>query len=399
MRNKGRNEQQEPVMIGPRVSELLKTSRERSGQDLQTVSQVLRIRFVYLEAIEGGRYEELPGKTYVVGFVRAYADYLGLDAEEVVNRFKAEVDGLEGRSELMFPSPVTEQSVPGGAIILIGLIILAGAYGGWYFLSSQDRSIAELVPDLPAKFSEMVDSIKNGNDTAQEVAEQAETEPTQQPVETPVAEASEPVSEADTQAMAQKALAAVEQSKAEESETPQTLKTVKVEEQQSAPETNSEPANTPAVESAQSSVATTEEVSAQNDVQEEKTETPAAVEEKTVEAAATPAEPAGVEAATETVEPAAPQPMTEKVVLKAVDYSWIQVTDGDGKVLHTEVLNEGDQYQVPQTHGLILRTGNAGGLEIYVDDKKTPNIGDAGEVRRKVLLDPQKLLAGKAVEN
>ncbi|WP_419799941.1 helix-turn-helix domain-containing protein [Terasakiella sp.] len=133
MKNKGRNAQQEPVFTGPGVSELLKTTRERAGQELQVISQVLRIRYIYLEAIEGGRYDELPGKTYVVGFVRAYAEHLGLDSGEVVKRFKQEVDGLEGRSELMFPSPVTEQSVPGGAIIMIGLVILAAAYGGWYF--------------------------------------------------------------------------------------------------------------------------------------------------------------------------------------------------------------------------------------------------------------------------
>ncbi len=411
MRNKGRDAQQEPVFTGPGVSELLKTTRERAGQDLQVISQVLRIRYIYLEAIEGGRYDELPGKTYVVGFVRAYAEHLGLDSNEVVKRFKLEVDGLEGRSELMFPSPVTEQSVPGGAIIMIGLVVLAAAYGGWYFLSSQDRSVAELVPDLPAKFAEMMDRVKNGQ---QEEA----PAPVETAQESPMGEqapsvSNEQVSETDAQDMAQKAMESLEKAKAETKETEQVVETVKLNEKvndevvtQEQAEQEAAPQNV-VEETAEKVAETVEEkveetvaaVSAEVEAETltapavETEETPAATEEK-VEETSTPATPA-----VENEAPAEPQVMTEKVMLKAVDYSWIQVTDADGNVIHTQVLNEGEEYQIPQTPGLILRTGNAGGLEIYVDGTKVPSIGEAGEVRRKVQINPEKLLAGKAVES
>jgi len=408
MRNKGRDAQQEPVFTGPGVSELLKTTRERAGQDLQVISQVLRIRYIYLEAIEGGRYDELPGKTYVVGFVRAYAEHLGLDSNEVVKRFKLEVDGLEGRSELMFPSPVTEQSVPGGAIIMIGLVVLAAAYGGWYFLSSQDRSVAELVPDLPAKFAEMMDRVKNGQ---QEEA----PAPVETAQESPMGEqapsvSNEQVSETDAQDMAQKAMESLEKAKAETKETEQVVETVKLNEKvndevvaQEQVEQEAAPQNV-VEETAEKVVETVEEkveeaVSAEVEAETltapavETEETPAVTEEK-VEETSTPATPA-----VENEAPAEPQVMTEKVMLKAVDYSWIQVTDADGNVIHTQVLNEGEEYQIPQTPGLILRTGNAGGLEIYVDGTKVPSIGEAGEVRRKVQINPEKLLAGKAVES
>jgi len=408
MRNKGRDAQQEPVFTGPGVSELLKTTRERAGQDLQVISQVLRIRYIYLEAIEGGRYDELPGKTYVVGFVRAYAEHLGLDSNEVVKRFKLEVDGLEGRSELMFPSPVTEQSVPGGAIIMIGLVVLAAAYGGWYFLSSQDRSVAELVPDLPAKFAEMMDRVKNGQ---QEEA----PAPVETAQESPMGEqapsvSNEQVSETDAQDMAQKAMESLEKAKAETKETEQVVETVKLNEKvndevvaQEQAEQEAAPQNV-VEETAEKVVETVEEkveeaVSAEVEAETltapavETEETPAVTEEK-VEETSTPATPA-----VENEAPAEPQVMTEKVMLKAVDYSWIQVTDADGNVIHTQVLNEGEEYQIPQTPGLILRTGNAGGLEIYVDGTKVPSIGEAGEVRRKVQINPEKLLAGKAVES
>ena len=124
------------------------------------------------------------------------------------------------------------------------------------------------------------------------------------------------------------------------------------------------------------------------------------VEKKIEEVVATPV----VEAVTPKPEPipepklAKPQAMTQKIVLKAVDYSWLQIVNPDGSVKETLVLNEDEEYTTPQTYGYSLRTGNAGGLEIYVDDKKAPSIGGAGDVLNKVLLDPKKLLAGKAVK-
>lgn len=407
MKNKGRNTQQEPAFTGPAVSELLKTTRERAGQDLQVIAQVLRIRYIYLEAIEAGRYEDLPGKTYVVGFVRAYADHIGLDSDEVVNRFKQEVEGLEGRSELMFPSPVTEQSVPGGAIIMIGLVILAAAYGGWYFLSSQDRDVAELVPDLPAKFAEMMDRVKNGENAQGDAEKMTAGKPDVseesipvQPSE-PVAEA---VSEADTQDMAQKAMESLEKNKTETKEVERVVETVKVEDatttQTTTPPSTQATVSEKVEEAAEAVEEKVEEaVEALRDVAQPATTVTSATtpqEENTP----TEAEPQKVvEEATQDDVPAQPKVMTEKVMLKAVDYSWIQVTDVDGNVLHTQVLNEGEEYQIPQTNGLVLRTGNAGGLEIYVDGTKVPSIGEAGEVRRKVLIDPKKLLAGEAVES
>ena len=55
----------------------------------------LHIRLAYLKAIEDGRFKDLPGLTYASGFVRSYADYLGLDGEEMVRRFREEIAGMD----------------------------------------------------------------------------------------------------------------------------------------------------------------------------------------------------------------------------------------------------------------------------------------------------------------
>jgi cytoskeleton protein RodZ len=60
--------------------------------------------------------------------------------------------------------------------------------------------------------------------------------------------------------------------------------------------------------------------------------------------------------------------------------------------LLTRVLRPGDIYRAPDRAGLTLLTGNAGGLEIYVDGLKLPALGPVGAVRRNVSLNSDSLL-------
>ena len=139
---------------GPAVGALLRATRLRIGEDLHDIAAMLHIRYPYLEAIEEGRYKDLPGPTYAVGFVRAYADNLGLDSDEVVRRFKAETSGIDNKAELRFPSPIPEGGVPGGAILFVGAMVAFLAYGGWYLSTSEDAFLAEIVPPLPERLSD-----------------------------------------------------------------------------------------------------------------------------------------------------------------------------------------------------------------------------------------------------
>src|SRR5262245_5102962 len=80
-----------------RVGATLREERERRGWNVPELAQHLKIRRVHLEAIEAGRFAALPGPTYAVKFVRAYAEALGLDPDEMVRRFRDEVEGLDRR--------------------------------------------------------------------------------------------------------------------------------------------------------------------------------------------------------------------------------------------------------------------------------------------------------------
>src|SRR5207248_10366800 len=57
----------------------LRAARHKRGLELDAVQRELRIRKRYLEALEGDRFELLPGQVYARGFLREYAEFLGLD--------------------------------------------------------------------------------------------------------------------------------------------------------------------------------------------------------------------------------------------------------------------------------------------------------------------------------
>lgn len=126
----GQVEPQEPERVGA----VLQQSRLRSGFDLAEASQYLHIRRGYLEAIEQDRFDALPGPAYAAGFVRAYAGFLGLDANAMVDRLRRET-GLLPRSALHFPEPVADGNAPRAGVLLIGAAIALLAYGGWYMTS------------------------------------------------------------------------------------------------------------------------------------------------------------------------------------------------------------------------------------------------------------------------
>jgi cytoskeleton protein RodZ len=87
-----------------------------------------------------------------------------------------------------------------------------------------------------------------------------------------------------------------------------------------------------------------------------------------------------------------------RIILKATADSWIQLRDSDRNLLPPRILKPGDIYRVPDRAGLIMHTGNAGGIEVTVDGKVVPPLGASGMVKRSVLMDPARLAAGTAVQ-
>nr|WP_242018841.1 RodZ domain-containing protein [Phaeovibrio sulfidiphilus] len=135
----------------------MRSTRERLGEPLESVASALRIRPGYLEDIEAGRFESLPNGAYAVGFIRAYADHLGLHSEEVVRRFRNENQKVAPSTSRSLPAPPSDGPMPRGVLILSALVLAACAYGGWYWMSMSERTVSERVPDLPERLKPLVD--------------------------------------------------------------------------------------------------------------------------------------------------------------------------------------------------------------------------------------------------
>ncbi len=83
------------------IGAYLKRERELREVSLERVSEVTRIPRSTLEHLEADDLERLPGRAYVVGYLRAYASVVGLDVDEVLLRYQEET----GEVAAMAPAP------------------------------------------------------------------------------------------------------------------------------------------------------------------------------------------------------------------------------------------------------------------------------------------------------
>ncbi len=398
------------------VAATLKEARERHDRSLRDVAGVLNIRYVYLQAIEDGEFNKLPGNAYAIGFLRSYAEYLGLDSDDLVARFKAEAAVLGSQTQLVFPTPVPEGKVPGAALILVSVLFFGLAYGAWSFFSKEDGQGTDLVPTVPERLQDLLAEEQAGVSVAP--AESVSD------AEAGSAAELEPGGGADPAAPEEIARTDVTSGETEAAE-PASLATTPFE---TAPiESDAVPAGSNGAEPATTSGATASAEPAQpteatgsslssgdipvaTSTPEARAARPAPAtlsSETSPTTIATAPEPQAIPAAPSTGETAAAGPLVAqvygrgnigtRVVLRATQDSWVQVRDRNEDLLFTRVLRAGDSYQVPNQSGLTLLTGNAGGLEIEVDGTVLGALGPVGTVRRNVALEPAGLLDGSTL--
>src|SRR3954469_14097159 len=113
------------------IGSSLAEARRTRGLELDQVQQALRIRRRYLEALETNRFEQLPDVVYARGFLREYAEFLGLDGsiyvEEYNSRFapRAEVQIAASPSVVRIRKRRPRGRVLAGAAILAAVVGLA----------------------------------------------------------------------------------------------------------------------------------------------------------------------------------------------------------------------------------------------------------------------------------
>src|SRR5204862_3231317 len=71
------------------IGSSLREARLRQALDFPEIEQNTKIRGKYLRALEDEQFALLPAQTYVKGFLRTYAEYLGLDGQLYVDEFNS----------------------------------------------------------------------------------------------------------------------------------------------------------------------------------------------------------------------------------------------------------------------------------------------------------------------
>ena len=167
---------------GRAVGRLLCDQREALGYSVADVAQRLRIRPAFIEAIESGRFDLLPGAAYIPAFLRAYATHVRLDPQKVLSAYQ-----LSGAVPIERPVtlptaafPMVERRAPVGLAVLTVMLVVAAGYSVWRYMPVEQVTVAEKVPPVP-------DRLMASQPPAAPAAPEASAAPAAPAVETAIA--------------------------------------------------------------------------------------------------------------------------------------------------------------------------------------------------------------------
>lgn len=132
--------------------EKLREAREKKGLSIDQIEEETKIRRLYLEALEKEAFTILPARVYAVGFLKSYAQFLGLDAEQLSKEFKelaygstVEEENKEKERLSVFHEPAAKNS-PLSKLPLKNIFIAAGflllvIWAGGFLLDYINNSI------------------------------------------------------------------------------------------------------------------------------------------------------------------------------------------------------------------------------------------------------------------
>ena len=410
----------------------MRSMRISRGLSLEDVAERLKIKASVLSALEEGQEDNLPGRIYTLGFIRAYAEFLGLDGAEAVARYKREHDISIQPVELNFPVPPPSSGLPKKWIMLVAVGAAVAIFAGWQTYDRSRQIDVETVAAPPGTESmtqqQAQVSPPAGPETAPAggtgLAADGKGQPgderpsadamaaggvTVAPLSAEGAEGGDAVSSARAGSDAALTTEA-------EARPPSASPSAAAEKtaDRTATQDSATAQGTVAAQTDAAATAQTAEDSAAGVVSSAMAAPSAAAGEN--DASASEAAPAASSSSARPGEAVVPPPALPerepvnlatadsraggqvlgdkggRIVIRARQESWVQVTSPD-RTLLTRVLRPGDEFRVPDMKGLRLDTGNAGGLEIWVDGQRIPPLAAVGNAISGVELSPAKLLA------
>ncbi len=168
-----------------KVGQLLKTKREERKLSLEDVCEILKIRKFFLESIEKGRLDQLPGSVYTIGFVKVYSRFLDVNFEEISAGLIELTELPPAETPLSTYRIPAQQSLLTRWSIILSIFLVTSFLGYFYLTHERDapRTPLHTVPmsevkeeTLPSSKQEETSITKEPQPQAQEADTQAITE-------------------------------------------------------------------------------------------------------------------------------------------------------------------------------------------------------------------------------
>lgn len=336
------------------IGALLFDARKASGKDLEDIGSTLKIKPSHLRAIEEGWWDELPSEAYVLGFLRSYARYLGLNDAEIIARYKHENSDIVVCSPArgLAPQPLEESRVPKTPIVIMSAVVALVGYCGWYFMAGSAYVAVDSTSVVPARLAALATPLPAPVEAAPIKIASVVPAPVVETlvVETPVVETV--------------VLSAISV------DTPYRVSvSVPAEIVQIA-----EIAQIAEIERP------TRALRALVAVQTRRRGTSAV-------ASTTFSAPSFIRSANA----ATGDDVSSRVTLRATADTWILVEDADAQTVRQGLLHEGELYRAPNQQGLTLTTSNMDALEILIDGTLIEPNNVRGSIERDLSLDAEQL--------
>lgn len=177
------------------VGKLLRDVRESRKLAVKAAASQLNMRIAYIEGIESGDFQALPGEAYARGYIRNYAEWLRMDVAAVLAAYDEErLDHPLFKAKVFIPEPTVDSYTPRALMLMLSALLTVGVYAVYlnFFTLSDVEDAA--VPPIPDSLIELVKAEEEKEAAALakaaveiEVGPQAETladaEPADQSVE------------------------------------------------------------------------------------------------------------------------------------------------------------------------------------------------------------------------
>ena len=405
----------------------LSGARIAQGMQIAEVAQLLRISKHYLKDLEAGAFDQLPGPTYVSGYLRSYARVVGLDAVALTNRYRELLNGESAAIHYKFPVDSQHPQRSGAMVASIVVIFVIVGYGGWYAMGKPDLTgwtgndeavVANNVVEEAASKGgtpAAIISADSGLDVAdvdaftgvleidgETGADVASTSLVEDDVQAVRAEGSTAdlaaTATTDPPAVAETGLSAdpgsVDSADATQTDPGQTDPGQTVSDQTDGAinlqaDAASQSSQTPVIKTASL---------AESDPAAPTSSTSSAEDTRAVADASvvlpntiTPAQDLDSESSLSSVAYAGQPDMATEITIRATGTSWVEIIRNNGEEVMTRLMRDGDIFTIDGRERLYLSTGNAGGIELVFSDGLTKSVGEKGEILRDLPLDAERL--------